>query len=121
MVSFKCCNSETQKNIHRNKIIDNECEYTNYYLIAEKLNNLFANIGSTISDSIQNTNTNHFQSYLTDNYPNSFFLSPLSVEDTVTLIMNSKNKHCPVNVCPVTALKKVALLVAPVIADIINK
>ena len=111
-------NRETDEHFH---LLDNSGEQIDdSKLIANSFNNFFVSIGQQILDSFSPQNTN-FLSYLTDNYLDSFFVSPVSANSVKKIILSLKNKSCNARVLPVTILKKISDILAPVLSELINK
>ena len=86
--------------------------------IAEAMNHYFTNVGRNIAESIT-TNDTH-QRYLTEDYPRSFFFSPVTNNEVFNTIMLMKNKKSNLNEIPTNVLKHISQLITPVITHIIN-
>jgi len=86
--------------------------------IAEAMNDYFTNIGKNIAESI--TSNDSHQSFLTGNYPRSFFFSPISQNEVYNIIMSMKNKKSSKAEVPINVLKHVSQLISPVIAHTVN-
>jgi len=91
---------------------------SNPHDIANALNNYFSTVGSDIASSfVDPPDHNRF---LSGNYLNSFFFSPVSVDDIYEYVSSLKNKKCHINSLPPCVLKKISNIVAPIMCFLIN-
>lgn len=87
--------------------------------VAEKLNDYFSAIGSTISNSF-NTNFADHLGFMTGDYPVTFDFAPVTSSDVESIIMSFESKSCSVYVLPPKILKCVCDIISPVLAKLIN-
>ena len=98
-------------------IIFNNEQLKDHSSIANAFNNYFSSIGSNISRSFPDSTDIRVPSSI----QNSFFFRQIFPNEILKIIMSLKNKSTSTNVYPVIALKRVASIVAPVLASLINK
>ena len=109
-----------KKILYKNEIL------TDKFSISNAFNEYFCNIGKEVSDRYSSNdnvsiNFDHL-SYLNDNnFVNSFYFSPCSPNNIITIIKSLKNKKCHIHSIPVVVLKFVSAIISPIISDIINK
>jgi len=109
--------TKERRNIMKLKISNNnftDCDID----IANALNNYFSTVGSNIANSFDHVG-DHTQ-FLQGNYPDSFFFSPATANDIVTYINSLKNKNCSIDCFPTFLLKKLSVILAPVLCHLVN-
>ena len=94
--------------------------HTEECAISEIFNDFFVNIGSRIAQKIPQCNTSHTD-FLRGDFPSSFFMHPVTTSQISAIILSLKNKSCEISVVPVVVLKRLAPIISPIIACIINK
>jgi hypothetical protein len=93
------------------KLVDN---------IANKFNEHFSSIGGNISRSFAGDVNDHVE-YMSGNFQNSFFFSPIGSSDVNNIIMSLKNKSCNVDCLPAIVLKTISNIISPVLASLVNR
>ena len=87
--------------------------------IANKFNNYFINVGSTLANNIPTTDTDPIW-YLRNNYINSFYFSPVVEQDIVGILKSLKNSSPGWDQIHPKVLKFVSDEIAPPLTYIIN-
>ena len=82
---------KTRKQILPTRLIKNDIIYENQQDIANQFNNHFINVGSSLSDLIENPNVDPI-SYISKSPPNSLTMSPVS-EANVSLLFSQLNPN----------------------------
>ena len=120
--TWKLINSLFKSGVTRNKIklVVGDNEVTNVKQVVDHLNNYFCAIGGSITNSFP-FNPNSHSSYLSGNYINSFFFTPVTVYDINKVVLSLKNKACQIDVLPVYILKYLSIYISPVLTNLINK
>ena len=93
---------------------------TEYGAVARLFNDYFSSIGSQINCSVGNSVVDYRQ-YLKGNFINSFFFHPVSPDHIYRIISSLKNKSCDVNVIPTLIIKKLSVLLSPILSSLINR
>jgi len=88
--------------------------------ISEAMNDFFVEVGKNISNSCQSIPVNPLD-YINESYPNSFFLAPVTPQDTTSIILSLKNKCSNIHELPTKILKHIAHIISPVLTNIINQ
>ena len=111
--------SSKSKNNVINKIVKDGVSYTNQDDVCNVLNDYFADIGKYINESVPSANFSHSH-FLSGNYRNSFYFSPLAPEDVKKIIHSLKNKPCTLDCYSSSLLKVCSEILSPVICKLIN-
>ena len=95
------------------KLVDSNADISNMFC------NYFSSVANNLDSQIPHTNKNPLD-YLPNPIDSSFHPSPASASEVKKLLLSFKNKPCHHNSIPVYIFKKIANIIAPVIADIFN-
>ena len=107
----------TNKSIKR--IVWNNVEYLNDLDIANAFNNFFCSIAKDLDDNLPISNADPLH-YLKRNYLTSFYLSPVSSSEYLSITQNLKIKKQDVNNISIPIFKTYAVTFIDVLRDIIN-
>ena len=122
--SWKCINKLLgRKTAARNdsiKLRTGDQYLTNELAVAKAFNAQFSSVGSKISQSVRTCNVSPVN-FLKGNFSNSFVFSSVLPTEVEKVIHSLKNKSCNIRCLPISALKSVAHIVAPILAVLFNK
>ena len=96
----------------------NGVQTSNKTTISNAFNNFFVNIAGEIKQFLPDSRVN-----FNANIPystNSFFLAPITPNSISKVINKFKNKSCHINEIPVAVLKRVAVVITPLLSILIN-
>jgi hypothetical protein len=100
--------ASTVRDVTIESIVMNGIKYEDKIEICDQFNEHFATVGRNIADSIHSVNPNEYMKYLTGDFVNSFFFSPVSAQYVGNVIFKLKNKNCQLDELPVRILKKLS-------------
>ena len=103
-----------------NKLVVDGNIYEGEGEMSEIFNDFFTSIGSRIAESIPPCNINPL-SYMSGDYPSSFFMRPVSTVEIASIIMSLKNKSSEISVIPVKVLKFLSPIISPILSSLVNK
>lgn len=89
-------------------------------LVASRFNDFFSSIGGQIAANFPGT-SDEYSNYLTGDYVESFFLTPVPRVDVHKYIYSLKSKSCHLNSIPVNVLKHLSIVISPILSVLINK
>jgi len=107
------------KNTNNFKLFHDGSTVTNSQEVATVFNNYFSTIGSSIADLSGRADANYRQ-YLSGDFVNSFYFSPVSEISVCKIISSLKNKSCHLNEIPISILMKLSKLISPILSALIN-
>ena len=81
--------NKKKQSVNPDYFMHNSSKITNKKEIASHFNDFFVNIGSSLANKIPQSNKSPL-SYLTDNYPNSFFLTPVNKNELILILKQLK-------------------------------
>ena len=102
-----------------NKIVQEGVSYDSDQGISNVINEYFANIGSKIAH-MNDSNFSDHKLFLRGNFPQSFFINPISPVDVCQVVKSLKNKSCGIYGLPIKILKSVNDIISPALSIIIN-
>ena len=111
--------SKCSKNIDSLVVDGFDCKDKN--IIAVKFNEYFSSIGESIAKSIPNPDNVNPNRFLSGDYVNSFFFSPVTPQHIRSIVSNMKSKGCHVDEIPVVVIKTLMPVLSDVLANLINK
>ena len=100
--------------VHDGDLIDNPID------VSEKFNHFFSSIGEQINRGF-GPSQGSFGKFLSGNYVNSVFFSPVSSTDVQRIIISLKSKSCNIHSLPIFLLKFLSDSLSPILAHLINK
>ena len=111
--------NRSRKNPIPTTIIDGDRERSEPLCVANSFLDHFATTPTNIANSIPTSNTDPL-SYMPPSSPNSFFVSPVTEDEVLGVIMGLKNKFAPLTTIPVFIYKIAAPIIAPLLCDIFS-
>ena len=106
------------KNNNIGSLIIHGSEVSDSVQISNAFNDHFSKIGRNISQSFGRSQHSVASPPIV---PNSFIFRRISDDDVIKIIINMKNKSCNIDTYPAKVLKHISFIIAPILADIINK
>ena len=100
-------------------IIGGDFERSEPLSIANSFLDYFSTAPTNIANLIPASNTDSL-SYMPPSNRNSFFISPVTVDEVCSVMVGLQNKSSPLNTIPVFMYKIAAPIVAPLICDIFS-
>ena len=82
------------------------------------LNRYFSTVGTNIANRF--VNTDNPMEFLTGEYPESFFFTPVTFSDVISYIKSLKNKKCSVDSLPAFVLRRISNVIAPIFCHLVN-